>query len=150
MLRQVIFDGTNFQWQMNLQYNVVQKIREGLAKSIYFWELPKGGVLCCPMQWWRGTIANCETEPLIGAGYLSADLWSVRPQSTQQGTGVPAPGQGWVQPEGRVTLPQGGFDVAPGRPLPRWEGGAEYSNSYCSQIIADYVAIARNPAGGAY
>ena len=48
MLRQVIFDGTNFQWQMNLQYNVVQKIREGLAKSIYFWELPKGGGALLP------------------------------------------------------------------------------------------------------
>ena len=36
-----------------------------------------------------------------------------------------------------------------GSPLPRGEGGAEYSNFHCSQIIADFIAIAGNAAGDA-
>ena len=36
-----------------------------------------------------------------------------------------------------------------GSPLPRREGGAEYSNFHCSQIIADFIAIAGNPVGDA-
>ena len=57
-----------------------------------------------------GYMDNSEMEPLIGgwgAG-ISLRICGQSAQSTQQDTGVPALGQGCVQPEGRV-------DVAPGR-----------------------------------